>query len=463
MIENKYDSLLEKMLNLPEFKITDLTQNDHDMRIYIEKKEKPSICPTCGVIEPKLRVHSSRSQEVRDKSILDKRVGLMLKRRRYKCMECESTFYEPCDSIPSKSRLTTRFREYIGEQSKRRSFIELERELDISNVTIREIFFEEMEKLQSGLELETPTIIGIDEIHVQREGKHRKQAWGLICNGEEHTVMDLLPDRNKQTIINYFENLKEPHKVQVVTMDMWQPYRDAVYQALPNATIVIDKFHVVKLANEALNTIRKSLKDKLGKDKNKSLKKERYLLLKREHDLKPLPDFAFRDAWFSEIPELQTAYELKENFFKIYDEADCEAASRKYREWKASIPDDMKEFKEVAKTVDNWNVEIFNYFHHRVTNAFVEGINSTIRAIEKQGRGYSFEVLRAKVMFFVNHKVVKPSYGERKMSYTFGSFRSFDISQNYTFDISNLLDDEKSKDYGVPIIDLLKAINEGLL
>ncbi|HHV95762.1 MAG TPA: ISL3 family transposase [Clostridiaceae bacterium] len=440
--------LLEKMLDLPEFKITDLKHNEHDIRIYIEKKEKPSVCPSCGIMKPKLRVHSKREQEVRDKNIQGKRVGLIFKRIRYKCMECGATFYELSDSIAPKSRLTNRLRDYIAEESKRRSFIDLERELDISNVTIREIFLEEVKKLECGLDIETPSIIGIDEIHIQREGKHRKQAWALICNGDDHTVMDLLPDRNKSTIIEYFNNLKNPYSVQVVTMDMWEPYRDAVYQTLPNAKIVIDKFHVVKMANDALNTLRKSFKNRLGKKKNKSLKQERYLLLKREHDLKPLPDIAFRDAWFNEIPELKVAYDLKESLFKIYDASTKSEAKMLYNKWKASIPDDMSEFREVAKTIDNWYTEIFNYFDYKVTNAFVEGINSTIRAIESQGRGYTFEVLRAKVMFFINHKVDKPSYGS-------GTFSNILMSG---FNLIN-----ETKDYGVPFENIIKAINEGLL
>jgi len=260
--------------------------------------------------------------------------------------------------------------------------------------------------------------------------------------------MDLLPDRNKSTIIEYFNNLKNPYSVQVVTMDMWEPYRDAVYQTLPNAKIVIDKFHVVKMANDALNTLRKSFKNRLGKKKNKSLKQERYLLLKREHDLKPLPDIAFRDAWFNEIPELKVAYDLKESLFKIYDASTKSEAKMLYNKWKASIPDDMSEFREVAKTIDNWYTEIFNYFDYKVTNAFVEGINSTIRAIESQGRGYTFEVLRAKVMFFINHKVDKPSYGS-------GTFSNILMSG---FNLIN-----ETKDYGVPFENIIKAINEGLL
>lgn len=443
----KDNQLLEKMLDLPEFQICDLKHNEHDIRIYVEKRNKPSVCPNCGVHEPPIRVHSKRVQDVRDKNILDKRVGLMFNRIRYKCMDCNTTFYEHSDAIPPKSRMTKRLRNYIAEQSKRRSFTELETELDISNVTIREIFLEEAKKLKSGLLIDTPSIIGIDEIHIQREGKHRKQAWCLICSGDNNTVMDMLPNRNKSTVTDYFANLDDPYAVKLVTMDMWEPYRDSVYASLPNAKVVIDKFHVVKLANEALNTIRKKLKGNITQVKNKSLKKERYLLLKREHDLRPMPDIVLRDAWFSEFPALRTAYQLKENFFKIYDCKSSYRAKIEFETWKNSIPKDFHEFNAIAKTVDNWHAEIFNYFDYRVTNAFVEGINSTIRAIEKQGRGYSFDVLRAKVMFYINHKIEKP-----KPTYASNSFSNMMTVSARDF---------KTISYGVPFESIMKAINEG--
>ncbi len=265
--------------------------------------------------------------------------------------------------------------------------------------------------------------------------------------------MDILPNRNKSTIIEYFNSLKNPENVQVVTMDMWKYYRDAVYQALPNAFVVIDKFHVVKIANDALNTLRKSYKDELGRKRNKALKHDRYLLLKREHDLKPLPDIPLRDTWLNEIPRLKTAYELKEEFFKIYDSKTKKEALRRYKEWKLKVPSNMKEYKEVIKSVEAWKPEIFNYFDFRVTNAFVEGFNSTIRAIEKQGRGYSFDVLRAKVIFCINHKVDKPSYGQdRFYDMPFGGFNMFS-PQSYM----------RKKDYGVKFDDIINTLNEGML
>jgi transposase len=446
MAEEKY---FEKMFGLPEFRITDFKHNEYDMRVYVEKKDKPSVCPSCGVVDPKVRVHSSRVQKVRDINILNKRVGIMFKRRRYKCMDCQATFYELCDSIPHKGRLTKRLRDYIAEESKKRSFTDLETELDISKVTIREIFIEDLVNTPKYNDLVTPTYIGIDEIHIRREKKHRKQAWGLICNGDKHTVMEFLPDRNKQTTVNYFKSLNSPKRVKIVTMDMWKYYRDAVYEVLPNAKVIVDKFHVQKMANEALDKYRKSLKAKLVKKKNLTLKKDRWTLLTRESKLKPFPDIMRRDAWFSQFPLLKKAYELKEEFFKIYDCQSRREAIMRFEAWKASIPSSLKMFQTIAETVDNWHTEIFNYFDYRYTNAFVEGINSTIRFIEKQGRGYDFEILRAKIIYCINHKIEAP----KKPRYASNTFSNvMQIRGNFFDDY----DSEPPKDYGVAFEDIIK-------
>lgn len=446
------NQLLEKMLDLPEFKVTDLKHNEHDIRFFIEKKEKPYYCPDCGVVNPKLRVHSSSSPEIRDKNILDKRVGLVFKRRRYKCMECLKVFTEPSDAIPERARLTTRLREYIAEQSKTRSFTELSKELDISTVTIRDIFLEEMENLPVYQQLETPSILGIDEIHISREKKHRKQAWAVICNGEQRTVMEFLPNRNKKTIVDYLKNLKEPANVKVVTMDMWKYYKEAVYEALPNAVVVVDKFHVVKLANEALNTYRKSLKKALPKKANLKLKKDRWVLLSRPAKLKAI-DLFNRDAWFGDHPLLKTAYELKEELFEMYDCKTRSQALLHFNNWKAKIPNDLPDFQTLASTIESWAIEIFNYFDYPYTNAFVEGINSTIRYIEKQGRGYSFDVLRAKIIYGINHKVerpLKPKYGTTIMHHMV-------YSNDFFVDDATEYEYGAPEDYGVSFDDIIKS------
>lgn len=160
--------------------------------------------------------------------------------------------------------------------------------------------------------------------------------------------------------------MKEPKKVEVVTMDMWSGYRSAAYETLPNATAVIDKFHVVKMATEQMDSTRKHY----YKNAPYGLKKSKGIFLVCEDKISDKGK-GYRDAWFDQFPKLKTAYELKESFFRIYN---C----------------------FITVTADEH--EIFNYFETPYTNAFVEGLNSVIRSISDKGRGYDFDILRGKVL-----------------------------------------------------------------
>ncbi len=101
-------------------------------------------------------------------------------------------------------------------------------------------------------------------------------------------------------------------------MDMWTPYRDAVQAVLPDARIVIDKFHVVRMANDAVEKVRKSLREQLTPKQRRGLMHDRFVLLKRECDLND-KEVLLLDGWTKNYPELGAAYRLKESFYGIYE------------------------------------------------------------------------------------------------------------------------------------------------
>ena len=93
------DTLMEKMLGLPEFEVTDFKQNDNDMGFYVETKERPTVCPVCGCYKPNLVIYKSRKQTVRDINALGKRCALIINRHYYECRECGGRFAEPLESV----------------------------------------------------------------------------------------------------------------------------------------------------------------------------------------------------------------------------------------------------------------------------------------------------------------------------------------------------------------------------
>lgn len=183
-------------------------------------------------------------------------------------------------------------------------------------------------------------------------------------------------------------------------MDMWTPYRDAVQAVLPDARIVIDKFHVVRMANDAVEQVRERLREQLTPKQRRGLMQDHFVLLKRERDLND-KEALLLDGWTKNSPELDAAYRLKDDFYAVYEGAgSLEAALAAYEAWnKAMAPEVCNAFGALIRAFTHWQSWIINYFEHPVTNAYTESLNSLIRVMNRLGRGYSFEALRAKILF----------------------------------------------------------------
>lgn len=146
--------LMEKMLGLPEFEVTDFKQNDNDMGFYVQTKSRPYYCPSCGCYKPELVIYKNRNQTVRDINALGKRCALIIKRRYYECRECGGHFAEPLNSVGDGERITKRLRLLLSMKAAYVPFVDLESEYKISDTTIRKAFLEMVKGLPKPHELE---------------------------------------------------------------------------------------------------------------------------------------------------------------------------------------------------------------------------------------------------------------------------------------------------------------------
>ncbi len=388
-------------LKLPEFKILKIEENSQgDLKFTVEAVEPQNICPECYSTD--CYKHACIERFARDLNLFDQRVGVKVRGHRYKCKQCGNTFTQQFESIDKRDKITLRLREKIKELSLKEPFAKIADDFSLSPTTVKRIFNEFVEQNNKSMIFQTPTILGIDEVHLN------KQMRAVFTDIENLKILDILADRNKKTVTNFLENVPKKQKIKVVVSDMWQPYKDAAKTALPAAKLVIDKFHVIRYGNKALDTIRKSFKDTLTKKQRIKLKNGRLILLKNKEEL-DAREVIKRDSWFAYFPILEKAYFLKEGLRDIYNCNTKDQAISCYNQWKLSIPKDMKEFQEVSDIIDNWHEEIFNHFDFFATNAYTESINNIIKHIERIGRGYSFDVLRAKVLFG-SRATIKPKY-----------------------------------------------------
>lgn len=332
-----------------------------------------------------------------------KRVGIWVQRQRYRCKTCSKTHYQRVPHMHVRHDMTKRLVEYIQKNGTERTFAAIAGEIGINVETVRGIWRAHAKLELDRLEPVTPTWMGIDELHIMHGYR------GVITNVKERTIVDLLRDRKKETVIRYLAGLPDSHVITHVAMDMWEPYREAVRVALPKATIVVDRFHVSRMASEAMERVRKLLGATIPQRSKLMLMGDRWLLLRNEKDLDATQTILLQST-LGQFPTLKKAWEAKEGFRAIWKCQSRVEAEEAYREWLAGLdPEIAPAFNDLTKAMRNWSTEIFNYFEHRITNAYTESFNSIARKMDRMGRGYSFEVLRAKLLLkYSCHKLAPP-------------------------------------------------------
>ena len=212
---------------------------------------------------------------------------------------------------------------------------------------------------------------------------------------------------------------------------------------------------------------------------------DRFVLLKRERDLNDKERLNL-DGWTKNYPELGEAYRLKEQFFGIYDAESPDEAQAKFIRWQKSIPSEIADaFADIERAWGNWTMPILNYFNHPVTNAYTESLNSLIRVMNRLGRGYSFEALRAKILFSEGahkHKLSRPKFERRRepepveMGYALpGNIKSFEMCDSFSrmtpktppvpkpYIPKSTESEKPEKNYGADISTLIRMIENGEL
>lgn len=230
--------------------------------------------------------------------------------------------------------------------------------------------------------------IGVDEKAFRRGHKYVT----VVCDADRGTVEYVADDREKASLDGYYAGLTKKQKagIEVVAMDMWEPYAQATREALPEAEkkIVFDRFHVMQHVTRAVDKVRKEEHKRLLEKNDERLKKTKYLWLFSEENLpeKRRAEFARLKA-----TDLKTAraWAIKENVRHLWNYKTPGGAKRFFQRWYAwTSRARLEPMWEAAKTVWRHLDNIVTYCTHGLTNAVSEGLNSKIMAIKRRAAGF---------------------------------------------------------------------------
>lgn len=377
------DDCITVALGLPELRILWQKELEDHFEVTVIYRGEEATCPRCGEVSTK--EHDRRQQHKRDRRLRDKGVFLILMKRRFRCLWCGKVFTEPDEVFGPWRRSSYRFREHLGQEALHQTVKRVAEKERVGEGLVRRCVAEEIgRRLGARERAETPELIGLDEFSVSG----RRLYHTAICNLVKGEVMEVVEGQGRQRVEEYLDKLPQPERVKGVVMDMHEPFRQAVQMCLPQAKVVVDKFHLIRHINGALDKVRSRLQGGNRRGRKRDLFNSRYTLLKGGEKLADRERERLNQLFYC-YPELKRAWVLKESFRAWYREADRSKAEEMLGLLEKKIAkDSLYEFRKLLHTFTNWREEILNYFDHRVTNGFVEGKNNRIKTIKRMAYGY---------------------------------------------------------------------------
>jgi transposase len=229
--------------------------------------------------------------------------------------------------------------------------------------------------------------IGVDEFSYRK--RHRYLT--TVVDHDRRRVVWAAAGRSAETLGAFFDVLGEQRCAQLecVTMDMAGGYIKAVEERLPEAQIVFDRFHVQRLASDALDEVRRvQLREIRGTEEGRELFRSRFALLKNPWNLTRRETEKLRDVQRTNAP-LYRAYLLKETLAQALDYKQTWRAKHALREWLAwASRSKLAPFVKTARTIREHFDGILAYIQERLTNGIVEGFNNKLRMIARRAYGF---------------------------------------------------------------------------
>lgn len=364
-------------LNHKSLNVIESFEDDNYIAFECVSKSKYVECNSCGCIIS--RVKDCKIIYPLYAMINNKPVILKLHKKLFYCTDCNSsTIDQPIDIKPYAQKSTSYVNMMMNDLKEQNTYSIVARryQVSVSNVIFQ---FDKYRKTRKPSIYSDIECIAVDEVRfIPNAGKYQF----VVMDHATGNVVDILDNRYGSTVRDYIHR-NIPH-VKVMSLDFWNPYRNAVKGLSQPVTIVSDKFHLARFASWGFNRTRVSIQKKTGLKLGKSWKlqsKSRHkLCLSRKRKV---------DSIVAKHKTLEAAYNAKNYFFAILRMQSSSEYEYHIQKWLKYIKThQLTEFYFIETTLNNWNDEITNMYNTTYSNGSIERINRTIKQAKNIAFGF---------------------------------------------------------------------------
>lgn len=376
-------TLLNKLINLHGVRVAGLRFEDGSLVISIARTFKILSCPHCGYQK---RGRESRSiRRWRHIGLWGSKVWLEGEIRRLRCKKCETVVTEAVPWARHSSDFTKSFEDAVALLAQQTSKTAVAVLTGISWATVGNI----AERVVAE-HLDPDRFCGIKRIAVDEISFRKRHRYlTVVTDHDSRKVIWVAEGKSSEVLKGFFTEIGADacEAIEIATIDMSAAYRKAILEGLPNAKIVFDHFHVAKLANEALNEVRRELvRNAETVQQRKAVKGTMWPLL---HRLENTNDKHMKVINRVRLDQsLGRAYMLKEELLDILRNRKSDAAGciKRWMGWAARSR--LKPFIRLGRTIRDHFDGVLAIIKERITNGLAEGINNKIRLLSHRAFGF---------------------------------------------------------------------------
>lgn len=307
---------------------------------------------------------------------------------RNRCHDCGAYKMEKLEFTQHKtSRLSKALERSICELLQYMSIKSVAEYFDLHWETVKNIHKQYLQRKHKNISLKAVRVIGVDEVYIGKKG-----FLTIVRDLESGAVLFVSQGKGASALDQFNKRLRRSKvKIRYISMDMANSYSLWARTHLPNAIIIYDHFHVIKLMNDKLNAIRRRLMSQLDTDAKSALKGMRFHLLRNQEDLYKEAATQLQSC-LELYEEINKAHFLKEMLRGIYQNIhDVQVAAQALEYWhELAMASGISEMKTMAKTIKQRYKGVLAYWYaeKKITSASMEGFNNKIGWASRQAFGY---------------------------------------------------------------------------
>jgi len=358
---------------------------DGEVHFYVTLKPKHIRCPVCGTRQ--VIRHGTKIRCLRTVPIGRKPVKIMVSVPRLECSRCEVTRRVQPPFTQKRLSYTKQFARFVIDLCEVMTIQDVADYLDVSWGLVKGIHKRYLRKNFSKPRLADLKWIAIDEISIGDNYRYLTVVLDLASGA----VVYVAKGKGADALRPFWTRLGRAHaQIQAVATDMSRAYISAVLENLPEAKLVFDRFHIRKLFNDKITTLRRDLQREAEETDRDLLKGLRWLLVKNPESLEEDRDEQQRlhEALMVNKP-LALAYYMKDEFRRFWEMRDKKKAARFLDDWiRRAKATDIAVLQQLGRTLENHRYGLLAWYDYPISTGPLEGVNNKIKTLQRQAYGY---------------------------------------------------------------------------